>query len=78
MTDTEAPRLPLPTFDIETATHKVRLAEDAENCEFGARGHMRRCIDSIGDLPIAESERRFHWPQGRRPDDAAGPSELGP
>ncbi|MDU2775652.1 MAG: DUF1348 domain-containing protein, partial [Klebsiella grimontii] len=24
-----------------------------------------------------ESERLFHWPQGRRPDDHPGLSELG-
>jgi nuclear transport factor 2 (NTF2) superfamily protein len=30
----------------------------------------------INDLPITESERLFHWPQGRRPDDR-GLSELG-
>jgi len=48
-----------------------------ENWEFDAHGLMRRRYASINDLPIAESERRFHWPQGRRPDDHAGLSELG-
>ncbi|NPU90348.1 MAG: DUF1348 family protein [Gammaproteobacteria bacterium] len=32
---------------------------------------------SINDLPISESDRRFHWPLGRRPDDHPGLSELG-
>ncbi|OYU43233.1 MAG: hypothetical protein CFE44_19545, partial [Burkholderiales bacterium PBB4] len=27
--------------------------------------------------PIAVTERKFHWPQGRRPDDHPGLSELG-
>ena len=48
-----------------------------ENWEFDAAGYMRRRLASINDLPIAESERKFHWPQGRRPDDHPGLSELG-
>jgi nuclear transport factor 2 (NTF2) superfamily protein len=48
-----------------------------ENWEFDERGLMRRRIASINDLPIAESDRKFHWPPGRRPDDYQGLSELG-
>lgn len=48
-----------------------------ENWEFGDDGLMRRRIASINDLPIAESERKYHWPLGRRPDDHPGLSELG-
>ena len=48
-----------------------------ENWEFDSRGLMQRRYASINDLPIAESDRKFHWPQGRRPDDHAGLSELG-
>jgi uncharacterized protein len=48
-----------------------------ENWEFDADGFMRRRIASINDLPIAESERKFHWPQGRRPDGHPGLSDLG-
>src|ERR1700733_2599867 len=40
-----------------------------EHWEFAADGLMRRRIASINDLPIAPGERKFHWPQGRRPDD---------
>ena len=47
-----------------------------ENWEFDARGFMQRRIASINDLPISESERKFHWPLGRRPDDHPGLSEL--
>ena len=32
---------------------------------------------SINDLEISEDERKFHWPQGRRPDDHPGLSDLG-
>lgn len=158
MTDTEAPRPPLPPFDIDGAVKKVRLAEDAwnardpervslayspdsvwrnrsefmagraaivqfltrkwnkeleyrlikelwafrenriavrfayewhddsgnwfrsygnENWEFDERGFMRRRIASINDLPVRESERKYHWPLGRRPDDHPGLSDLG-
>jgi nuclear transport factor 2 (NTF2) superfamily protein len=48
-----------------------------ENWEFGDDGLMRLRLASINDRPIAQSERRFHWPQGRRPDDHPGLSELG-
>ncbi|MGX8010454.1 nuclear transport factor 2 family protein [Mesorhizobium sp. ORM8.1] len=48
-----------------------------ENWEFDDAGLMRRRVASINDLPIAESERRYHWPLGRRPDDHPGLTELG-
>jgi nuclear transport factor 2 (NTF2) superfamily protein len=48
-----------------------------ENWEFDENGLMRKRFASINDLPITESERLFHWPQGRRPDDHPGLSELG-
>jgi nuclear transport factor 2 (NTF2) superfamily protein len=48
-----------------------------ENWEFDALGYMAVRHASINDVPIAESDRLFHWPQGRRPDDHPGLSELG-
>jgi len=48
-----------------------------ENWEFDADGLMQRRIASINDLRIEASERKFHWPQGRRPDEHPGLSELG-
>jgi nuclear transport factor 2 (NTF2) superfamily protein len=48
-----------------------------ENWEFDEHGFMRRRIASINDHPIAEIERKYHWPAGRRPDDHPGLSELG-
>ena len=48
-----------------------------ENWEFDEKGLMRLRLASINDLPIAESERKFRWPLGRRPDDHPGLSELG-
>lgn len=158
MTQPEAPRPPFPPFTPETATQKVRMAEDAwntrdpervslaytpdtvwrnraefvngrtqvveflrrkwareldyrlvkelwaceghriavrfayewhddsghwfrsygnENWEFTDTGFMHRRFASINDLPIAEADRKFHWPLGRRPDDHPGLSALG-
>lgn len=48
-----------------------------ENWEFDENGLMRRRYASINDLPISEADRKFRWPQGRRPDDHPGLSELG-
>ena len=48
-----------------------------ENWEFNEQGLMQRRIASINDLPIRETDRKFHWPLGRRPDDHPGLSELG-
>jgi uncharacterized protein len=48
-----------------------------ENWEFDANGLMAVRHASINDLPIAEADRKFHWPEGRRPDDHPGLSALG-
>ena len=48
-----------------------------ENWEFDEHGFMMRRFASINDLPIAEADRQFHWPLGRRPDDHPGLSDLG-
>lgn len=48
-----------------------------ENWEFDAEGLMAVRHASINDLAIAETDRKFHWPLGRRPDDHPGLSVLG-
>ena len=48
-----------------------------ENWEFDSEGLMRHRIASINDQPIAEAQRKYFWPLGRRPDDHAGLSDLG-
>ncbi|MGR3716882.1 MAG: nuclear transport factor 2 family protein [Thermohalobaculum sp.] len=48
-----------------------------ENWEFDQHGLMQLRIASINDLAIAETDRKFHWPLGRRPDDHPGLTELG-
>jgi nuclear transport factor 2 (NTF2) superfamily protein len=48
-----------------------------ENWEFADDGLMVHRIASINDAPIKDSERKFFWPLGRRPDDHPGLSALG-
>jgi nuclear transport factor 2 (NTF2) superfamily protein len=48
-----------------------------ENWEFDENGLMRLRFACINDAPIKESERKFHWPLGRRPDTHPGLSALG-
>jgi len=48
-----------------------------ENWEFDQNGLMKLRYASINDMPIAESDRKYHWPLGRRPDEHPGLSELG-
>lgn len=49
-----------------------------ENWEFASNGLMRRRLASINDLPIRDSERKYHWDRsGPRPADHPGLSDLG-
>ncbi|MFZ0820625.1 MAG: nuclear transport factor 2 family protein [Candidatus Acidiferrales bacterium] len=48
-----------------------------ENWEFAEDGLMRLRIASINDHPIKESERKYHWSLGRRPDGHPGLSDFG-
>lgn len=48
-----------------------------EQWEFDAEGLMRRREASINDVPIKEADRLFRWPQGPRPADSPGLTELG-
>ena len=48
-----------------------------ENWEFDPDGLMQRRLASINEHPITEADRKFHWPLGRRPDDAPELSALG-
>lgn len=49
-----------------------------ENWQFNDRGLMEVRHASINDLPIEESERKYHWERLRpRPADHPGLSELG-
>ena len=49
-----------------------------ENWEFAPNGLMQRRFASINDLPIKQSERKYHWDRsGPRPADHPGLSDLG-
>lgn len=48
-----------------------------ENWIFDESGLNAHRYASINDLRITESERLYHWPLGRRPDDHPSLSDLG-
>ncbi|HEY3654361.1 MAG TPA: nuclear transport factor 2 family protein [Steroidobacteraceae bacterium] len=48
-----------------------------ENWEFNEHGLMTRRYASINDLPIKDSDRKFFWQLGRRPDGHPGLSDSG-
>ena len=48
-----------------------------ENWQFNVAGLMDVRFASINEHPIAETERKFRWVLGRRPDDHPGLTELG-
>lgn len=48
-----------------------------ENWEFDELGYMQARHASINDVPIDESERKFYWPAGVRPDDHPDLTDLG-
>ena len=48
-----------------------------ENWQFDANGLMELRYASIKDLAINETDRKFFWPSGRRPDEHVVLSNLG-
>lgn len=48
-----------------------------ENWEFNASGIMVHRHASINDLEIKETDRKYFWPLGRRPDDHPSLSYFG-
>jgi len=48
-----------------------------ENWIFAPDGLMAYRYASINDLALPEKDRLFFWPQGHRPDDHPGLTELG-
>jgi nuclear transport factor 2 (NTF2) superfamily protein len=64
-------------YEFHDASGQWHRAYGNENWEFDAEGLMQKRYASINDLKISEAERLFHWPQGRRPGDHPGLSELG-
>ncbi|WP_353072175.1 nuclear transport factor 2 family protein [Tunturiibacter gelidiferens] len=64
-------------YESHDATGQWYRSYGNENWEFDNDGVMHHRYACINDLPIKESERLFHWPLGRRPDDHPGLTELG-
>jgi nuclear transport factor 2 (NTF2) superfamily protein len=56
---------------IVSARMATRIGNSMKN------GLMRLRLACINDLPIKDSDRKYHWPLGRRPDDHPGLSDLG-
>jgi len=63
-------------YECHDNTGQWMRAYGNENWEFNEQGFMMRRYASINDLAIQESERKFHWPLGRRPDEHPGLSDL--
>jgi nuclear transport factor 2 (NTF2) superfamily protein len=64
-------------YEYQDAQGQWFRAYGNENWQFNEQGLMTHRHASINDLKIAESERKFHWPQGSRPLDYASLTDLG-
>lgn len=64
-------------YECHDATGQWWRSYGNENWEFDESGLMKARHASINDLAITESERLYHWPLGRRPDDHPSLSDLG-
>ena len=71
------PILPLGYHEIPDASGQWIRSHGNENWRFDGAGLMAERHASINDQPIAEAERLFLWPQGRRPDDHLSLSAMG-
>ena len=64
-------------YEYHDADGQWYRAHGNENWEFDADGYMAVRHASINDVPITEAARLFHWPQGPRPTNHPGLTELG-
>lgn len=64
-------------YEYQNSDGKWFRAYGNENWIFDEDGLMAERHASINDMPISEDKRLFHWPQGRRPEDHPGLSDLG-
>lgn len=64
-------------YEYRTDSGHWYRAYGNENWEFNEAGLMVRRLASINDMPIAETDRKFFWPLGRRPEDHPGLSHFG-
>jgi nuclear transport factor 2 (NTF2) superfamily protein len=64
-------------YESRDESGQWRRSYGNENWQFDEAGLMKQRYASINDVPIAPSERLFHWPIGRRPADHPGLTDLG-
>ena len=64
------------SFLLTYSVHRFR-AHGNENWEFNENGLMAFRHASINDVKMEETDRKFFWPQGSRPQDHPGLSDLG-
>ncbi len=71
------------TLEQHLRKTKAQLIDEIDTLEQRAAAtpeggsELKRRIASINDLPIAETDRKFHWPLCRRPDEHPGLTKLG-
>jgi len=63
-------------YEARTPDGQWFRAYGNEHWDFAPDGLMAVRRASINDVPIAATDRLFHWPLGRRPDDHPGLSAL--
>ena len=64
-------------YESRDAAGKWWRSHGNENWLFDPDGYMAERHASINDVPITEAERLFRWPQGVRPADHPGLTDLG-
>jgi nuclear transport factor 2 (NTF2) superfamily protein len=64
-------------YESQDASGRWWRSHGNENWLFDSDGYMAERHASINDVAIREEQRLFRWPQGRRPDDHPGLTELG-
>jgi len=64
-------------YEYRDDSDRWHRAYGNEQWAFDVNGLMSRREASINDVPIREQDRKFRWPQGPRPDNHPGLSELG-
>lgn len=64
-------------YEYHDAAGQWFRAYGNEQWEFDTQGFMQRREASINDVLISETERKFRWPLGPRPESHPGLTELG-
>ena len=64
-------------YEFHDESGQWHRAYGNENWAFDEHGLMRRRYACINDHPIADADRKYRWPQGTRPGDHPGLSDLG-